>query len=171
MVGCAKPDINVTDANGNNVKVSSDGTKMTSTDKDGKTTTIETGATTGSVSVKDEKGTTTAETGTSLSEADLGIGFYPGSTEKTGVSAKSDTPDGKSAMSVRTSTDEPTKVAEFYKGKVKEANVMSMGDATHDVQMVTGKLESGGTVTVSASREKGKTETDINVTTVIPKKK
>jgi len=163
LVGCPKPETTVSDANGNQVSVSGDGTKTTFTDSTGKTTTTETGKNGVSTTVKDEKGESKLEAGKGVSEADLGLPFYPGSTEIVSGSFKADTPDQRTALSMRSTTDDCAKVIEFYKPKLKEAATMGMGDAAADRQMVTGKLDSGAQVSITATREKGKTETEVSV--------
>jgi len=155
--GCNKPSVSIDDGKGNTVTTSGDG-KVSVKSADGSSVTTENGKTT----VKDAKGGTTAEVGKGLTEADLGVPFYPGSTE-TPSTGKIDTPDTKQRSCVRTSSDTPEKVIEFYKPKVKEPSSMSMSKDGNDAQMLTGKLEDGSSVIINASRDKDKTETDISV--------
>lgn len=171
MSGCSSPSATVTDGAGNKVTTSADGTKVSVTDASGKTSTMEADKDGKGMTIKADDGTSTVEAGKGVSEADLGIAFYPGSAEKEGGSFKADTPDEKDVVSSRTTTDEPAKVIEFYKPKVKEASTMSTGADGTDSQMLTGKLESGDLVTVVVMREKGKTETSISVSTKHVKKK
>lgn len=105
--------IETTDAKGNKATVSGNGDKMTIESENGKT---QYEATNGTVKAHDDKGNS-MEMGTGVSEADLGVPFYPGSVE-TKDSIKSTTDKGTTVMSNRTTTDDPAKVLEFYTGKL-----------------------------------------------------
>jgi len=168
--GCSKPGMTVTDGEGNRATVSADGTKTTYTDSQGKSSTVE-AKPDGSVSIKADDGKSSYEGGTTLTEEELGVPFYPGSAEKPNTAFKADTPTEQSRLSVRTTSDDPAKVAEFYKGKVKDAKVSSMAMEQQEMQLVHGKTESGGEVTVTATRQKGSSETEVNIATVFKKTK
>ena len=116
----------------------------------------------GTATYKNDKGET-AQIGGTVSEADLGLPFYPGSTEKPNASMKGDTNGEKSAMISRTTKDDPDKVVAFYKDKIpggKDSNF-----TTGDTKMGTvgGKLSDGGEASVMATR-KGTEDTEIVVT-------
>lgn len=113
----------------------------------------------GAVSGKNEKGESYSMGTSNVSESELGIEFYPGSSEVAGKDMKIDA-DGKNTfMSNRSTSDAPDKVAEFYKGKVKGAT--TTGSA--EFSTVNGKLENGADFMMMARVENGKTE--IQVTT------
>ena len=82
------------------VDLSSGGVKVTTTDASGKTTQMEMG---------------TAH----VSEADVGVAFYPGTKPAEGQSTKIKTPDGDAYTTVLHSDDAPDKVAAFYRDKLK----------------------------------------------------
>lgn len=127
---------------GGQVTVENNGEKST-VSSDGKTMKVETGS-----------GTTTAGVGTEITEAEFGVAFYPGSTDKQGTSFKSENKDEKDYMVIRTTTDEPTKVVEFYKGKLK--NVSS--SAVNGMTIMNGTAENGATITVTIEKKEGVTE-------------
>lgn len=131
---------------------------------DGSKTTVTTDSS-GGGTVKMEGNGTSASIGggTTVTEADLGVPFYPGSAEKQGAAMKVDTPTEKSYMCVRTTSDEPAKVKEFYESKVaglKFTVIEANGDST---AMGETKLENGAKVAISATRKKDATETEVTV--------
>src|SRR5689334_21173623 len=162
VVGCGRSETTVVDANGNKATVSADGTKVSVTDDKGNKMTGETGKGGDSVSVHDEKGDSKMESGSAVSEAELGLPFYPGSVEKKEGSIKIDTPETLSILSARTTTDEPGKVIAFYKPKVKEPNTSTTNSGGIETAVLIGKSDTGADVSISANREKGKSETQIS---------
>jgi len=172
VCGCSKPDISVSDAQGNKVSVSGDGTKSTFTGADGKSATVQSDPSGGvTETVHDDKGTSTFQAGTTLTEADLGLPFYPGSVEKASSAVKTDTPEESVISIARTAPDGPSKVIAFYKDKVKSAvDSLHSGGGT-EIGTLFGKLDSGADVNVVASREVGKTETVVSVTVSLKKGK
>lgn len=171
LAGCGAPNVNVTDANGNKVSMSTDGSKVSVTDDKGNSATFEGGQDGGTVKITDEKGQSTMESGTSVSEAELKVPFYPGSTEKPNSSIKADTPEATTVTSIRTTADEPKKVAEFYKSKVKAPSSFSADADGGQNEQVSGMLEDGTRVAVTAVRAKDAKETDITVVVITDKKK
>ena len=132
------------------VDLSGGSAKVTSTDANGKTMQMEMG-------------------GAKITEADIGLPFYPGSKPIEGQSTKVSTGEGKMATLILHSDDTPDKVAEFYRGQLKakakgaelmdmnsgDGNIMLMlidekADATTQVSLK--KAEPGTDVTVMASR-------------------
>ena len=97
------------------VDLSSGGMKITTTDASGKVSQMEMG---------------TAK----VSEADLGLPFYPGTQPKEGEATKISTPEGSAVTVMLHSDDAPDKVAAFYRDKLKGASQgkqftdMSSGD-------------------------------------------
>ena len=106
---------------GGNAKVdlSSGGVKITTTDASGKVSQMEMG---------------TAK----VSEADVGLPFYPGTQPKEGEMTKISTPEGSTVTVMLHSPDAPDKVAAFYRDKLKAAaqgkNFTDM--STGDTQMM-----------------------------------
>ncbi len=170
--GCARQNVVYSDPSGNKVTVSGDHAKTEVTDDKGNKATYETGPNGGgTVTVHDDKGESKMESGKGVSEADLGLPFYPGSTDKPEASMKVETPDGKNVLSVRSTTDEPSKVIDFYKPKLKETTVNTMGDSTSETQVLLGKTDGDLKVMVTAVHNKDSKETQINVTVTLEKKK
>ncbi len=97
------------------VDLSSGGMKITTTDASGKVSQMEMG---------------TAK----VTEADLGLPFYPGTQPKEGEATKISTPEGSAVTVMLHSDDAPDKVAAFYRDKLKGASQgkqftdMSSGD-------------------------------------------
>lgn len=97
------------------VDLSSGGMKITTTDASGKVSQMEVG---------------TAK----VTEADLGLPFYPGTQPKEGEMTKISTPEGNAVTVMLHSPDAPDKVAAFYRDKLKGASQgknftdMSSGD-------------------------------------------
>jgi len=76
------------------------------------------------LTVKNEKGTMTAEVGKDkVSEKDLGVAFYPGATVETGMDT-AQSGEKAAAMQIVTlkSADPMEKVSSFYKGKYAKGN-------------------------------------------------
>lgn len=98
------------------VDMSGGGMKITTTDAAGKTSQMEMG---------------TAK----VSEADIGLPFYPGTQPKEGEMTKISSPEGSVVTVILHSNDAPEKVAGFYRDKLKAASPgkqftdMNTGDA------------------------------------------
>lgn len=146
MAGCGSKETTYIGPDGTEVKGSADG-KM--------------------VTVKTPEGNTTFGA-VSVTEGDLGLPFYPGSTEKPDTSAKVDTPQGTTVSCTRTTKDEPKAVAEFYKGKFPSLQSSSMDTGDTKIAGVNGKLDDGSQVSMSATK-KGSEDTDIAM--IVVKKK
>jgi hypothetical protein len=98
-----------------------------------------------------------------LTEADLGLPFYEGSTEDAmGASAKTEANGQTVAASMRTTKDDPGKVIDFYKAKVKNPvpSVNDMGGTK--MGALAGELENGAKVAVTATKA-GTEDTKITV--------
>lgn len=159
VAGCSSND----QGSDTTVKTNSDGsTNVTVTNPDGSKTNVSTDKS-GSMKIDGPNGSASMGAGTSVTEAEIGVPFYPGSTEKAGASFKMETEKEKAYSSVRTTTDDPTKVADFYKDKVKGATstTTSSGDTT--MAMTSGKLENGAKFAMTAVRKNGETETLITI--------
>ena len=91
-MGCKKEDTTTyTAPDGSQTTISKSGETMSASD--GKGNSLEVNGKT--ATVKDDKGNTTTLGQGTVSEADLGVPFYPGSEEKAGLSAVQDGPNGK----------------------------------------------------------------------------
>ena len=89
-----------------------------------------------------------------ISEAELGVPFYPGSEyDAKGNNFKSVTDAVKEFDTQRTTTDTAKQVADFYMGKIKGAKMVGAGDT----YKVDGKLDSGAAISCTASKQDGKT--------------
>ncbi|HRK21577.1 MAG TPA: hypothetical protein PLX06_07205 [Fimbriimonadaceae bacterium] len=102
---------------------------MTTTDSDGKQTTVSGGA--------------------DFDMAEMGMPLYPGSKLKDEAQAKSSVsgPMGTMMTVVSYTSDSPEKVIDFYKDKLKEAKPFSGPEAG----LVTGKSEDGHDVSVAVT--------------------
>ncbi len=127
----------VTDANGNvtSSSIGTDGIKTTTTDANGKVSTTEIG-------------------GANVTEADVGIPFYPGASIKDGKGSKMAGPDGTMMMVTLESTDDLEKVAEYYRGKFKG---IAKGRRLSDMS------QAGESAMLSLSDDKGHDNLTVNV--------
>jgi hypothetical protein len=105
-----------------------------------------------------EKGEKFAMGQSEVSEAELGLKLYPGSTA-TNADMKAESGGKKTFVSMRTTTDDPSKVADFYKGLVKEPQTATM----NDMATVSGKLEDGREVGITCAKADGKTTITVTV--------
>jgi hypothetical protein len=186
IVGCKSSETVVTGPNGEKISVSGDGTKMEATGPNGEKITMEGDGK--NFKMTDDKGTqfsgnekgwqstdkdgkTTTVDKSDVTEATLGLPFYPGASVMKGTSVNVDTPEGKSMAVGLETSDEPEKVVEFYKGKLaKSNNTMNSNTDSAKMSMLTGELADGATVSVMANREAKETVTKVTLT-VIRKKK
>ena len=123
------------------VDLSSGGMKITTTDASGKTSQMEMG---------------TAQ----VSEADLGVPFYPGTKPKEGEMTKVTTPEGSMVTVLLHSDDAPAKVAAYYRDKLKaQAEGRQFTDMDHgDTQMLLlsdDKTKQVTQVTIGKGQSKG----------------
>jgi len=128
------------------VDLSSGGMKITTTDASGKTSQMEMG---------------TAK----VSEAELGLPFYPGTQPREGEMTKISSPEGSVVTVMLHSDDAPDKVAGFYRDKLKAGSEgkqftdMNTG-GTHMLMLGDDKNKQFTQVTVSKNDSKG---TDIQI--------
>lgn len=171
MIGCGSKgdtDVTVSGANGEKIKVKSDGSQgdISMTSENGEKVNIDgkNGAMTMSTTDKDGNKTTASMGGnTTITEADLGVPFYPGSTEKSSGQAKIETDKEKNVISVRMSGDLPAKVLEFYKSKIKGSSTSSFNTDGTDMGICSGNLENGAKFSMTATRQKDAKETEIQI--------
>jgi hypothetical protein len=124
-----------TDGSKTKVDLASDGTKVTTTDASGRTTQLEVG-------------------GAKVSEADVGVPFYPGSQPADGQSSRASTPDGNSYTVVLHTDDATDRVASFYRDKLK-----AQSEGRQFMDMSAGE----GNTTLVLSDEKAKSMVQIHV--------
>lgn len=169
VAGCgAKDETTITTPDGAKVTTTEDGGTSVSVDdgKGGKVDLNTDGK--GNIEMSDGKGGSLS-VGDSLSEADLGVPFYPGSTEnKSGLSAKVDTDKETVATSMRTTKDEPGSVLEFYQKHVRNPK-MSNTTGAMKLATISGVLESGSEIAVTANQN-GSEDTQIVVAVKTKKK-
>jgi hypothetical protein len=137
---------------GKDVKIKGPNGAEYSASNDGKTATI-----------KDDKGNSTT-VGFGVTEADLGLPFYPDSTEVANGGSTSNANGVHSVMCQRTTKDDPEKVTAFYKDKIEggESSNSTMGDMKM-ASLSGGKLKDGSEVAVMAMKNKGE-DTSITIT-------
>ncbi len=117
----------------------------------------------GSMEVKTKEATATIGGEETVTEADLGLVFYPGSTEMKGASMKVKGAKGDIFMCVRETSDPVEKVSEFYAGKVKDFKTFE-GAATGTAYL-TGKADDGVKIAIQVARVKEKTTITITKST------
>ena len=128
------------------VDLSSGGMKITTTDASGKVSQMEMG---------------TAK----VSEADIGLPFYPGTQPKEGGMTKISSTEGSMVTVILHSDDAPDKVAGFYRDKLKAGSEgkqftdMNTGGA-HMLMLGDDKTKQFTQVTVTKNKSKG---TDIQI--------
>ncbi len=154
-VGCGKKDVYV-DANGNTVSVERGTNDVKIQTKDGSYEATNDGK---SVTMKTDSGTVSMNSGVNVSESDLGAPFYPGS-EDNGQSQNMEVNGKKSFISMRTTSDSPEKVIEFYKGKL--SNVESSSNV-QGFSMITAKA-GDRQIMVQASNDGSKTTINLSNT-------
>jgi hypothetical protein len=123
------------------VDLSQGGIKVATTDASGKTTQMEMG-------------------NAKITEADLGLPFYPGASPKEGASMRIAQGSNVSLQQVLHSNDAPDKVAAFYRDKLKamaegkQLMDMSSGDGA-SISLIDDKAKSSMQVHVSKADDKG----------------
>lgn len=156
-IGCGSKTV-YKDDQGNEVTVSEDGDsiKVKSSDGGGEMKLDESGK----FEIRDDEGNVISGGTAPVTEEQLGVKIYPGSKEMTGSSTSRS--DGiTSYISIRSTTDPPAKVHEFYKSLLgAPASSVSANDSYMDM------WEKGGrAITITIARTGGKTEITITSTT------
>jgi hypothetical protein len=123
------------------VNLSDGGVKMTTTDASGKTTQLEIGA-------------------AKVSEADIGVSFYPGTQPREGEANKVSSPDGTMITVILHSDDAPDKVAGFYREKLKaqaegKQFTETSGDGSYMLMLADDKNKQGTHVMIAKGEAKG----------------
>ena len=135
------------------VNLSEGGVKVTTTDASGKSTQMEMG-------------------NAKITEAELGLPFYPGATQREGGSMRIVAGKNKSMQITMHSDDAPDKIAAFYRDKLKamsegkqlmemsqnDGAMLSLVDdkAKSTLQVQVGKAEKGSDIAILATREGAK---------------
>lgn len=126
----------VTDAKGNKATITEGDKKVVIESDNGKSQYV---AENGTVKAHDDKGNSVA-IGTGVTEAQLGVPFYPGSTDtKDSVVATSDK--GGTVLSVRETSDDAAKVLAFYTAKLGKPTSSLNSDAMTMATWKSGKKE------------------------------
>ncbi|MEQ1936532.1 MAG: hypothetical protein ABL962_21995 [Fimbriimonadaceae bacterium] len=175
VIGCGNKGTTVIGKDGETITTDGQG-NSTVTDKDGKTVDFKNNG--GDFSAKSSDGTEVnvskdgGMTGqnakgekfsmgaSEVTEADLGVPTYPGSTLVPNRDVKADVNGKHTVMSVRSTSDGAAKVSAFYKDIVTSPVTADMGK----MATVSGKLADGREIAVMAMEDAGKTEITITVT-------
>ncbi|MCO5297926.1 MAG: YgdI/YgdR family lipoprotein [Fimbriimonadaceae bacterium] len=146
-----------TDDKGNRVDVKAGQESWTAKSSNGSEATV---SKDGGITGQTEKGEKFSMDMAGVTEKELGLPFYPGSTPLQHRDMKVDA-DGKHVvLSVRATKDSPAKVIAFYKTKVdKPAETV-----TDQIASMGGTLPDGGELTLSAIVNGTETEISVNVT-------
>jgi hypothetical protein len=140
----------VTDADGSvsNMSIGKDGIKTTITDASGKVSTTEIGSAT-------------------VTEADVGIPFYPGAAIKDGKGSKMAGPDGTMVIVTLESKDDLEKVAEYYrskfKGIAKGRKLSDMSQAGESAMLMLSDDKNRDSLTVNVSKNDDAKLTEISI--------
>ena len=123
------------------VDLSSGGIKMTTTDASGKTTQFEMG---------------TAK----VSEADIGLSFYPGTQLREGEASRMSSPESTTYTVMLHSDDAPDKVAGFYREKLKaqaegRQYMESSGGDSHTLMLSDEKTKHVTQVMIAKAEKQG----------------
>lgn len=164
--GCGKKEEIVYSSPDGAVTMSPDGSKMTFKDEKGHEATISTEG--NKTTYEDGKGGSVTTGLGQVSEADLGVPFYPGSKENNDSSGKMESGVDKIVTVTRSTTDDPKKVSEFYKGKIKEAQESNANSGGNQINGLMGKLEDGSDFNMTAAKN-GTQDTQIII--VVKRKK
>lgn len=145
----------------------SDGKNSTLTldSKDGKTTVSSNNDTKKTV-VRVEGASGKFEAGGELTEATLGLPFYPGSKATETGNVNVDSPEGKMASCTRRTLDVPEKVKQFYSSRLKALATSNNSNEGSTMILMGGKTDAGREVTINIMRAKDEKSTTISVSTI-----
>lgn len=138
---------------------------------DGGQVTIESDKDSGTVTMSGKDGETSFSAGNDVTEAELGLPFYPGSKAKPGSDFRAEADGEKSVLSVRTTSDDPERVAEFYQNKVKGLSLSSYGEGKDKIYMLDGRTMEGMRLSIQLVKNKPGDDWLINVATSVKAKK
>jgi len=121
-----------------------------------------------SVTFDDGKGHKMTSSAGQVSEADLGVPYYPGSSDIENGGVKMDSPEGTSVSSTRTTGDDVAKVLDFYKSELEKAGFKVGGSmSSGDFGSVSGQKSENDVVSVGVTVDKDKKQTSITITHVV----
>jgi len=109
---------------------------------------------------------TSVQTKSNLTESDLGLPFYPGSTEKGTSSRVMDTDKARTVICDRITSEAPQKVADFYFTRLKGAKKSTLPN----MMLIGGTLEDGSAVSIQAAHA-GPHRTEIGISVIKAKTK
>jgi len=163
--GCgSKESVVLKGPDGTEITSSKDGSSMTFKDQNGKTAQMSTDKE-GNMEVTGADGQKMSIGAGLVSEADLGLPFYPGSEDAgKGMSNKVEAQGKKVVTCIRTSKDTPDKVLEFYQPKVMNPTQATADSGEVKSVTISGKLANGADVSIAASKD-GSKDTQIMITT------
>lgn len=97
---------------------------------------------------------------TSVSEQEMGVKFYPGSSERKGESMKIKTKRGQTLVSVRETSDSIEQVAQFYQGIIKGFH--EFPGKEKDRKYLTGKSGDGADLAIDVARKGNSTKIQLS---------
>lgn len=147
--------VTIDDGQGGRVDIKTNGENVTSKSSDGSELTVGKDGFSGT----NEQGEKFSMGASSVSESELGLPFYPGSTPVPGRDMKSDSQGETSRVSVRSTADSAAEVVAFYKTRIESPTTTS----TEHISIVGGKTKSGDEALVSVSKAPGRTDTEVTV--------
>jgi hypothetical protein len=170
-IGCEKGDkfdVSLSGSNGEKLKIKSDGENggLSATGSNGEHLDLR--ADNGEMTLKatdanGEKVDATLGKSVVITESDLGVPFYPGSVEQGSNQMRAETDKEKSFISFRVTSDEPSKVVEFYKDKIRDYSTSESSTSDMATGTCQGKLDSGAKFTMTAERKKDSSKTEIKI--------
>ena len=176
-IGCEKGDkfdVSISGSNGEKLNIKSDGEKggLSATGTNGDHFDLK--ADNGEMTLKatdsnGEKVDATLGKSVVISEDELGVPFYPGSTVQGSSQMRAETDSEKNFVSCRITNDEPSKVIDFYKSKVNEYSTSESSTSDTVTGTCQGKLDSGAKFTLTADRKKGTEKTEIKIEVAVKK--
>jgi hypothetical protein len=176
IVGCEKGnkiDVSLSGSNGEKINIKSDGEngKLSASGTNGEVLDIRSDNGEMTLKAQDNNGAkidAKVNGSPMVSESELGVPFYPGSTDKPSLQIKSENKAETVLVSVRSTSDSPNKVMEFYQSKVTNPSSSLQVTQEGTNGTLTSKLESGAKFDLTLERKKGATETEvkISVTTI-----
>jgi hypothetical protein len=172
LYGCKHEDT-FTDANGNKVTVDSNGAnggKMTFDDGKGGKTTIDASGDGKSVTIDDGKGGKSTMGATTVTEAELGVPYYPGSTAAENGDLKMDSAESSSYTSIHDTSDGPQKVVDFYKGEFEKAGFKVSGSmVTGEIGTISGTKGENEQVSATCTHDKDKNVNKVMISHITKK--
>lgn len=117
------------------------------------------------VKMKAEGEGSSFENNVELTEREVGVPFFPGSTAVPIATMKARSSSDDAFISVRTAKASPEAVIEYYRSYVKDPSTNSASDDEEVKIELKGKLSDGREIGISANRKKSESLTTIGVVT------